>query len=66
MPRFVLVLLCVVLGFVLTAIASYAAIIWLSSNSHDRSMEAAMSAVFVFGPAGALIAGLAAFFRSAG
>jgi hypothetical protein len=42
------------LASVVAAVASYFLILALSSNVHDRSMEAAMTSVFVFGPIGAL------------
>jgi hypothetical protein len=38
------------------AFAGYFLISWFSSNTHDRSVEAAMTAAFVFGPFAALIA----------
>lgn len=34
----------------------------VSSNRHDRSMETAMTAIFVLGPIGAVLAGVAAWF----
>ena len=34
-----------------------------SSNSHDRSMEAAMTGAFVTGPIGAILGVIAALFR---
>ncbi len=48
-------------GYVALAVVGYWAIELLSSNRHDRSVEAAMTAAFVAGPLGAvagLIAGL--------
>jgi len=42
------------LAFVGTAVASYFLIDALSSNVHDRSVEAAMTSAFVFGPIGGL------------
>ncbi len=52
-----------VIGFVATAVAGYFLITWLSTNTHDRALEAAMSSVFVFGPLGAVVAGVIAFVR---
>ena len=40
-------------GLILSAIASYFLIMALSSNVHDRSVEAAMTSAFFFGPIGA-------------
>jgi hypothetical protein len=54
--RLVIGLLCGMGGYVLAAFGGYWLIAWLSSNAHDRSVEAAMTAAFVCGPIGALIA----------
>ena len=48
-------LLFALAGLVLAAIASYFLIMALSSNVHDRSVEAAMTSAFFFGPIGAVI-----------
>jgi hypothetical protein len=64
MPKFVQVLLFAVLGFVLAAVAGYFLILWLSSNRHDRAVEAAMTSAFVFGPLGAVLAAVIAYFRA--
>jgi hypothetical protein len=64
MPRFVRVLLFAALGFVVVAAVSYVLISTLSSNQHDRSIEAAMTAFFFLGPIGAVVAGVIAFVRS--
>jgi hypothetical protein len=48
-------LLFALAGLVLTAIASYFLIMALSSNVHDRSVEAAMTSAFFFGPIGAVV-----------
>jgi len=55
MKRFAIGLLCAVGGYVVAAFAGYFLIDWFSSNVHDRSVEAAMTSVFVFGPLGAVI-----------
>ena len=47
-------LLFAVMGFIVAAVASYFLILEFSSNVHDRSVEAAMTSVFFFGPVGAL------------
>lgn len=41
-------------GYLVGAVAGYFLIGWLSSNTHDRSVEAAMTSAFVLGPLGAL------------
>jgi hypothetical protein len=50
-------LLFAIAGFIVAAIASYFLILEFSSNTHDRSVEAAMSSAFFFGPLGG-VAGL--------
>ena len=52
--RFLFALLFGVLGYVAAAVVSYFLIQWLSSNVHDKSVEAAMTSFFFFGPVGAL------------
>jgi uncharacterized membrane protein YeaQ/YmgE (transglycosylase-associated protein family) len=59
--RLVIGLLCAVAGYVLGAFVGYWLITWLSSSVHDRSVEAAMTGAFVFGPIGALVAFFAGF-----
>lgn len=65
MPRFLQVLLFVVAGYVVVAVLGYFLIAKLSSNQHDRSVEAAMTSIFVLGPLGAVVAGVIGWFRSA-
>jgi hypothetical protein len=43
------------IGYPLFAVAGYFAIGLFSSNHFDASVEASMTAAFVFGPAGAII-----------
>jgi len=43
-------------GFLLGAVATYFLTLALSPNTHDLAVEAAMTAAFAGGPAGALIA----------
>ena len=64
MRRLVIGVLCAVGGYLLGAFAGYWLITWLSTNAHDRSVEAAMTSAFVCGPMGALIAFFAGFFLS--
>ena len=61
MKRFAIGLLCAVGGYAVTAFVGYFLIDWFSSNVHDRSVEAAMTSAFVFGPLGALIGFVAGF-----
>ena len=55
MKRFAIGLLCAVGGYIVMAFAGYFLIDWLSSNTHDRSVEAAMTSVFFIGPLGAVL-----------
>jgi flagellar motor component MotA len=48
-------------GYLAGAVAGYFLVLALSSNVHDRSVEAAMTSAFVVGPACALVAGALAF-----
>ena len=64
MRRFAIGLLCAVAGYPLGAFVGYFLIQWFSSNTHDRSVEAAMTAAFVFGPIGAVIAFIMGFVRA--
>jgi hypothetical protein len=50
-------LLFAVIGFVVAGVAAYFLILTFSANVHDRSVEAAMTSVFFYGPLGA-VAGL--------
>ncbi|HKD17681.1 MAG TPA: hypothetical protein VKG23_07405 [Thermoanaerobaculia bacterium] len=56
MRRFGVGLACAAGGYLLGAIVGYFLIATLSNNVHDRSVEAAMTAAFVVGPFGAVIA----------
>ena len=55
--RIVCGLLCGIAAYPVFAVAGYFLVLLLSSNSHDREVEAAMTAAFVFGPLG-LVTGL--------
>jgi hypothetical protein len=59
MRRFFAALLGVLIGYPLFAVAGYWAIGLFSHNHVDGSVEASMTAAFVFGPAGALIGPIA-------
>ena len=56
MRRFGFGLLFAVVGYLVVAVASYFLVLQFSSNMHDRSVEAAMTSIFFFGPVGAVIA----------
>lgn len=64
MRRFGIGLLWALGGYPLGAFVGYLLIAWLSPNMHDRSVEAAMTAAFVFGPLGAVIAFVAGVVRA--
>jgi len=63
MKRFGIALLFAIVGYLVAAVASYFLIGLLSSNVHDRSVEAAMTSALVFGPLGAVVAFVAGFIR---
>lgn len=53
--RVVAVILGIVGGYGIGAVLGFTAITMLSANTHDRSLEAAMTSAFVAGPLGAII-----------
>jgi hypothetical protein len=55
MRRLLIVLLGLLIGYLLFAFAGYWAIGLFSANHFDGSVEASMTAAFVFGPGGSLI-----------
>ena len=55
--RIVIVLLWATAGYLIGAFAGGYAISVLSSNTHDVSVEAAITGAFVTGPLGAFLAG---------
>ena len=55
MKRFGIALAYAIAGYVAAAFIGYFLVQWLSGNSHDRAVEAAMTSVFVLGPAGAIL-----------
>jgi uncharacterized membrane protein YeaQ/YmgE (transglycosylase-associated protein family) len=63
MKRLGIGLLCAIGGYFVGAFAGYFLIEWFSSNVHDRSLEAAMSSIFVWGPVGAVVAFVVGFIR---
>jgi hypothetical protein len=56
MRRLGIGLACAVAGYLVGALAGYFLIATFSGNMHDRSVEAAMTAAFVAGPFGAVVA----------
>lgn len=63
MKRLLLGLALGVLGYLVGAVLTYFLVVTLSSNTHDRSVEAAMTAAFVGGPVLSLLAFLVGFLR---
>jgi hypothetical protein len=55
MRRLLAALLGILIGYPVFAFAGYFAIGLFSNNHFDGSVEASMTAAFVFGPAGAMI-----------
>lgn len=51
-------------GYSVFAVGGAYLVVQLSSNAHDRSVEAAMTGAFVFGPVGALLGALVGFWRA--
>jgi len=64
MRRLGIGVLYAIVGYVVIAIAGYFLTDLLSSNAHDRAVEAAMTSAFVWGPLGALVAFSVGFVRS--
>lgn len=62
--RVVIAIACSLAAYVVAAFVSYVLIQELSSNAHDRGMEAAVTSAFVFGPLGALVAFAIGFVRA--
>jgi len=63
MRRFGFGLLFALGGYAIAAVAGYFLIGALSSNTHDRSVEAAMTSAFVLGPLGGVIGFIAGLVR---
>ncbi|MFD2932778.1 hypothetical protein [Spirosoma flavum] len=57
-------LLAALIGYVVIAAIGYFLLLKLSSNGHDRSVEASMTSIFIFGPVGAIITFIVAFIWS--
>lgn len=58
MRRLLIAFVGSVAGFIVFAVGGYVAVEKLSSNTHDRSVEAAMTAFFIAAPMGAVIGGI--------
>jgi hypothetical protein len=56
MNKLVLGVLFALGGYFVCAIGGYFLVEMFSSNTHDVSVEAAMTSAFVFGPVGAIVA----------
>jgi len=63
MKRFGIALLYAIGGYIVAAVASYFLIGEFSSNTHDRSVEAAMTSAFAWGPLGAVVSFIVGFVR---
>lgn len=66
MPRWLSMLLGAGGGYVLAAVIGFGLVQVLSANRHDRSVEAAMTALFVAGPLGAIAGAVWAWLRFKG
>ncbi len=63
MMRFGIGLLYAIGGYLVAAVAGYFLIGQFSPNTHDRSVEAAVTGAFVIGPLGAAAAFVVGFIR---
>ena len=63
--RIAITLLGGLVGYAVGAFGGGYLVSLLSSNSHDRSVEAAMTGAFVLGPLAALVGAGVAFWRAA-
>lgn len=63
MRRFGIGLRYRIAGYVVVAAASCLLVLQFSGNVHDRSVEAAMTSAFLYGPAGAAITIVIGFVR---
>ena len=61
MKIFLLSLLIAVAAYLVAAVGGYYLMVKLSSNTHDKSMEASMTCAFVLGPIAAIIAFIVAY-----
>jgi hypothetical protein len=66
MKRIGVALLYAIVGYMVAGCLGYFLVEQLSPNVHDRSVEAAMTSAFVWGPLGAVVAFVVGFVRSGG
>ncbi|AKD54216.1 hypothetical protein [Spirosoma radiotolerans] len=64
MKHFGVGLLGAILGYMIVAGIGYFLILYLSSNNHDRKMEASMTSIFFLGPVGFVIGFVVGYFWS--
>jgi len=64
MKRIGFAMLFAVVAYVAAAVAGYFLVGLFSGNTHDRSVESAMTSAFVFGPLGAVVGFVVGFIRS--
>jgi hypothetical protein len=62
MHRIARVFLGLLIGYVLGAVLGGFGVQVFSGNAHDKSLEIAMTSVFFFGPAGAVLGAVAGMF----
>ncbi|MBX7258808.1 MAG: hypothetical protein K1Y02_20770 [Candidatus Hydrogenedentes bacterium] len=62
LKRFILAFVAAIPSYVLGAFGGGALVYQVSSNTHDRSMEAAMTGAFALGPAAAVVVFLVIIF----
>lgn len=62
MTRALRIVLSLLIGYALGAALGYGAIEAFSGNTHDKDLEAAMTATFATGPLGALLGAVVAVF----
>lgn len=65
MPRFFVIVLALVVGYLAGAVGGWALVSVASPNLHDRELEAAMTGAFFTGPLGALLGLIAGIWRIA-
>ncbi len=64
MSRLIRILIGLAAGYAVGLVVGMALVAMVSSNTHDRSQEMAMTAIFVTGPIGAIIGFVVALIRS--
>ncbi|HEX4892462.1 MAG TPA: hypothetical protein VFV47_04185 [Hyphomicrobiaceae bacterium] len=62
MHRLLKVFLGLIIGYVIGALLGAAGTQAFSTNTHDKSLEVAMTSIFFFGPAGAVLGAFAGMF----